>query len=238
MHVNATVEGMREDEDEDTDMALDRELGTNERPDEEMSEDGVLGYVCSLPHVIAWRPQQGTDPATPPIAWGDSFFYYSPAGLLPSSGQPFATITTKDYRDEPACGLGHPGAFRVTIHVGAHAYQQQCGHHPRQAPAPQDVAALDHRQSDVLLPHPAYARLGWLCVRNPAQRTAATTRNLLVLAHRLAGERHQRHVLHQRHVRGSEEPPATGGGGAIALAPPTCCALRASRPTDHAAVSA
>ncbi|WP_337061807.1 DUF6194 family protein [Kineococcus sp. G2] len=158
--------------------------------DEVMNEDEVIDHVCSLPHVVAWRPGAGDD--APPIAWGDSFFYYSPDGLLPSTGQPFATITTKDYPDEPTCGLERPGAFRVNIHVGAHAYEEQCGHHPRRAPAPEDLAVLDYRESDVLLPHPAYARLGWLCVSNPAQRSASAVRGLVVIAHRLAAERHQR----------------------------------------------
>ncbi len=152
-----------------------------------MNEDEVIAYVRSMQHVVAWRPSAGD--GTPEIAWGDTFFYYSPDGRVPGTGQPFATITTKDYPGEPACGLEEPGAFRVNIHAGAHAYARHCGHAPRQAPP---ATTVDHRRHDTVLPHPAYARLGWVCVTNPAQQSGTVTRELLATAHRLAHERHRR----------------------------------------------
>ncbi|PPK92279.1 hypothetical protein CLV92_11525 [Kineococcus xinjiangensis] len=120
---------------------------------------------------------------------GDTFLYYSPDGRVPRAGQPFATAVTKDYPGEPASGLDRPGAFRVNVHAGAEAFEAHCGHGPREASPPDGV---DHRHRDVVLPHPVYARLGWVCVVDPAERSAAATRELLTTAHRLAALRHRR----------------------------------------------
>jgi len=151
-----------------------------------MDEDEVVAYVQSLGGVVAWRPTAGSD--APEIAWGDTFFVYAPDGGVAGAGQPFATIVTKDYPGEPPAGLDRPGAFRVNVHAGADAFRAHCGHGPRDAPPD----AVDHREEDVVLPHPVYARLGWLCVVNPADRSSAATRDLLATAHRLARQRHER----------------------------------------------
>lgn len=63
----------------------------------------VAVWVESLGEVMTLRPKPGD--GSPEVAWGDLFFYYAPDGALPP-GQPFATIVTKDYPDEPAAGLG------------------------------------------------------------------------------------------------------------------------------------
>lgn len=152
-----------------------------------MHEGDVIAYVCSLEHVVAWRPAAGD--GTPEVAWGDTFFYYAPEGRVPRTGQPFATLTTKDYPGEPAVGLDRPGAFRVNVHAGAQAFLQHCGRSPRQAPP---AGSLDDQRPDTVLPHPVYARQGWLCVIGPADRSAASTRELLLRAHRLARRRHRR----------------------------------------------
>ncbi|GAB7191850.1 DUF6194 family protein [Kineococcus sp. NUM-3379] len=150
-----------------------------------MDEEELIGYVRSLGDVVVQRPTAGD--GSPPIAWGDTFFWFSPDGRLPGAGQPFATVVTKDYPGEPACGLDAPGIYRVNVHAGAEAFAAHCGHGPREAPP----AGTDPCRRDVVLPHPAYARLGWVCVVNPAERSAAATRDLLATAHRLARLRHE-----------------------------------------------
>ncbi|MFF4340872.1 DUF6194 family protein [Kitasatospora sp. NPDC001540] len=74
-----------------------------------------------------------------------------------------------------------PGAFRADIAVG----QAELAH-----------CAADTDPSfpadDTLIAHPRYGAAGWLAVTNPAERTAAATRELLRTAHRLARTRHGR----------------------------------------------
>ncbi len=75
--------------------------------------DEIIGYVSGLDGVLALRPQPGD--GTPEIAWGDTFFYYSPDGTVPAKVQPFATIVTKDYPDDVTSRLDRPGFFRLNI---------------------------------------------------------------------------------------------------------------------------
>ena len=151
-----------------------------------MSIDDIMEHVRALEGVLALTPQAGD--GSPEISWGDAFFYYAPDGHVPRA-QPFATIVTKDYPDDPITGPGRPDAFRVNIAVGAVEFARLTGHAP-------GVDAADHDDpvapADVLAPHPVYGHLGWLAVVNPAERTSGTVLHLLTLAHHAARSRHHR----------------------------------------------
>src|SRR5512132_1174990 len=50
------------------------------------------------------------DDGSPEIAWGDTFFFYSPDPNKRDRKSPFATIVTKDYGDfDAASNLNRPG---------------------------------------------------------------------------------------------------------------------------------
>lgn len=94
----------------------------------------------------------------PEISWGGVFFFYlAPDGRVPA-GQPFATIITKDYPAEPSARLDRPGSFRVNIAASRTGQQV----------AP--FAAVDPSTRDQVMPHPAYANLGWVAVRHQPGR--------------------------------------------------------------------
>lgn len=105
----------------------------------------------------------------------------APDGVVPS-GQPFATIITKDYPDEPSAGLDRPGSFRVSVFAGRHA----------EPGATQVASAADPGTPDLLMPHPAYAELGWMGVVDPGERTRDQVLALLEAAHAAALARWQR----------------------------------------------
>lgn len=44
----------------------------------------------------------------------------------------------------------------------------------------------DYTAADVVLPHPFYAPMHWVCIVNPAERTRAQLARLLEAAHMLA----------------------------------------------------
>jgi hypothetical protein len=152
---------------------------------EDMSIDDIIGHVEALGCVLTLSPQPGD--GSPEISWGDVFFYYAPDGVVPNS-QPFATIVTKDYPDDDTSRLDRPGAFRVNVSAGAAEFLTRTGHHPKDSAAP----AIDPSTPDVLIPHPVYGTLGWLCVVNPGPRTTSTIQDLLETAHGLARRRYQR----------------------------------------------
>ncbi|MFI1522950.1 DUF6194 family protein [Kitasatospora cineracea] len=164
-----------------------------------MTMDEIIDFTAGLDGVLTLRPAPGD--GTPEISWGDAFFYYAPDGTLPKTGQPFATVVTKDYPGDTTSRLDRPGAYRVNIAAGKEELAHRTGHTP--APGADDTAgaagaagadgADDSDDSDdTVIAHPVYAAAGWLAVVNPAGRTAEDVRQLLRAAHRLARARYER----------------------------------------------
>jgi len=48
---------------------------------------------------------------------------------------------------------------------------------------PRDGDAAEAESTDVVVPHPVYGALGWVCVVNPGERTTALVLDLLRAAH-------------------------------------------------------
>jgi Family of unknown function (DUF6194) len=148
--------------------------------------DEIISFVGKLDGVLALRPEPGD--GTPEIAWGDTFFYYSPTGVVPEATQPFATIVTKDYPDDDKSELDRPEAFRVNVAAGKEAFVRWTGRAPRDPAENTD----DPSASDVVITHPVYGSLGWLAIKNPGERTDETLRELLNTAYQLARSRYER----------------------------------------------
>ena len=139
-----------------------------------MSMEQILGTVRSLDGVLVLSPGPGSE--FPEVAWGDHFFYYAPDGEIPH-GQPYGTVVTKDYPDDAASHLDEEGRWRVNVHVGRDRFRDLVGADPR------DGAASEVGETDVVVPHPVYGALGWVCVVNPGERTTGLVLDLLRAAH-------------------------------------------------------
>nr|BAV55985.1 hypothetical protein [Actinomadura fulva subsp. indica] len=150
-----------------------------------MTMDEIISFVDDLDGVLALRP--GLGDGSPEISWGDTFFYYSPDGITPTTTQPFATIVTKNYPGDEASRLDRPGAFRVNISAGKGAFIRWTGHAPREP-----ATEVDPSAADTVIAHPVYGSLGWLAVVNPGPRTEAAIRELLGTAYHLARSRYER----------------------------------------------
>ncbi|WP_280345049.1 DUF6194 family protein [Nocardia neocaledoniensis] len=148
-----------------------------------MTIDDLIEFLGSLDGVLILRPEAGS--GAPEISWGDSFCYYAPDGVVPTTVQPFATIVTKQYPDERDTGLDRPGAFRVNIAAGRDAFTAWIGYAPGQAPA-------RPAEADLVFPHPTYGSAGWLAVLDPGERTDDTVRDLLRAAHARARTQFER----------------------------------------------
>ncbi|MFK4104167.1 DUF6194 family protein [Streptomyces sp. NPDC019531] len=135
----------------------------------------IIATVRGFDGALVVVPGPGGD--FPEIAWGDAFFYCAPDGPMPRNTQPYGTIVTKNYPDDQASDLDRPGRWRVNVHVGRTALPGLVGRE-------HDLAA-----ADVVLPHPVYGALGWICVVNPGERTAETVVRLLREAHEAARAR-------------------------------------------------
>lgn len=140
---------------------------------------GLDGALVVLP---------GPGDGTPELAWGDTFFYYAPDGVMPLNVQPYATIVTKNYPGDTASALDGADRWRVNIHVDRASFIEIVGAEPR------DLTVPDHAAPDILMPHPVYGSLGWVAVVNPGERSMATVMSLLGRAHRDAQARYRRRV--------------------------------------------
>ncbi|GAA2635735.1 DUF6194 family protein [Actinomadura fulvescens] len=142
-----------------------------------MTMEEIITFVDGLDGVLTVQPSPGD--GSPELSWGDTFFYYAPDGIVPTT-QPFATIVTKNYPGDESSRLDRPGTFRVNVSAGKDAFAHWTGHTPRD-----DV-------DDTVTAHPVYGSVSWLAVVNPGPRTETATRDLLRTAHQLARARHQR----------------------------------------------
>lgn len=121
-----------------------------------MTIEAIISHLESLDDVHVQRTDKGD--GSPEIAWGDVFLYYSLEGG--PAGQPFATITTKDYPGEPASGLDRPGAFRRNVQASKEVAERV---------GSQRDGDADPAATDVFAPHTTYP--GWLTVIEPVGRT-------------------------------------------------------------------
>ncbi|WP_107658357.1 DUF6194 family protein [Nocardia suismassiliense] len=154
-----------------------------------MTIDEIIDFVAALDGVLTLRPTAGDQ--WPEISWGDTFFYYSPDGVVPTNTQPFATIITKDYPDDQNSRLHRPDTFRVNIAAGKDAFIGHTGYQPREA----DTKDVDHSATDTVIPHPSYGTAAWLAVVNPGTRTDTVTRELLHSAYLRARSRYERRAV-------------------------------------------
>jgi hypothetical protein len=130
-----------------------------------MTHAQIVELVAGWDGVLALTPGPGD--GTPEIAWGDTFFYYAPDGVVPTAVQPFATIVTKDYPGDESSRLGREGVYRVNIHPSRGSFESL------------SVAGADPAELDRIVRHPVYGDLGWLAAVAPAERSLATVRELL-----------------------------------------------------------
>ncbi|WP_167757741.1 DUF6194 family protein [Deinococcus fonticola] len=82
--------------------------------------------------------------------------------------RPFLTVVTTDEHDA-ASNLSRPGVYRLNFPLRPPQYRERFGSPPRPnaewsvLDTGQDYTALD-----VLMPHPIYAPMNWVCILNPS----------------------------------------------------------------------
>jgi hypothetical protein len=123
-------------------------------------------------HLLETFPGIGTDTTTP-----DTFFYAGEDRRLP-----FATLVTRDNDYDNASRLDRPGTFRLNLGIGRETFRALIDDGQ-----PHDLTTLD-----VVMPHPTYGKMFWICVVNPGPETFERLKPLMVEAHALAARREAR----------------------------------------------
>jgi uncharacterized protein DUF6194 len=130
---------------------------------------------------------------------GDWFLFYDPDGVtVPEKRSPFLTLVTGDRYDAASHLDRDADSYRVNLGVGRDSYEALFGKAPRE-PAGYAVidTGWDYTATDVLMPHPFYAPLHWICVVNPGPRTTDQLPGLVEQAYAEAA----RHYDNRRRLR-------------------------------------
>ncbi|MFC3863060.1 DUF6194 family protein [Deinococcus antarcticus] len=103
---------------------------------------------------------------------------------------PFLTLVTRDEYDV-ASRLSRPGVYRLNVPLSPRRYRERFG----SPPAPQADWQLldtghDYTALDVLMPHPIYAPMHWVCILNPSRESFQSSGPLLQEAYGRAARRH------------------------------------------------
>lgn len=111
-------------------------------------------------------------------ASGDYFFFYDPEQVLEADDRfPFVSLVTGDHYDTVSA-LKRPAVFRLNISLSPESFQALFGEKAHENTY--DFTALDQ-----LMPHPAYGKMNWCCVLNPAEATLDQVKFLLAGAYEM-----------------------------------------------------
>jgi hypothetical protein len=124
---------------------------------------------------------------------GDWYLFFDPDGTtVPDQRFPFCTLMTGD-RYDGASHLDRDSAtYRVNLGLDRRGYEDLFGPAPRQAAGYEVIdTGFDYTATDVLMPHPFYAPLHWVCVVNPGPRTGTALGDLLQRAYGIAERAHE-----------------------------------------------
>ncbi len=111
--------------------------------------------------------------------YGYRFFFVGDDHRLP-----FVTIADSDNDYDSVSNLNRDGVFRINIGISKATFQSLLGD--------SSTEKVDYTVLDTFLPHPDYAKQHFVCILNPSQANADTTRQLIIEAHGIAAARRQR----------------------------------------------
>ncbi len=148
-----------------------------------MTPDEVLGYCLDT--------LEGTVLVN---SWGERGIFYNPGGRL-KRGVYVLTVKEKDGENDKSSGLDREGIYRVNLGVRRESF---CGMFGALPPRPGKggvvAMAYDFSAQNVLLPHPVYAWMGWICVLNPSRERFEELKPLIREAYGFAREKFEKRV--------------------------------------------
>ncbi len=154
-----------------------------------MTEEKLARQILDLPGVVSVTASQ--ENGAPEVAWGDSFFFYDPDDSIPADRRfPFATIVIKDYPGfDTASDLDRPGVYRLNLAVGRARFEELFGFPPAGFAANRDT--FDFTVLDQVIPHPVYAKQGWVSILVPGEQAKAQVSALIAHAYQRAKDRYK-----------------------------------------------
>ncbi|WLP93817.1 DUF6194 family protein [Psychrobacter sp. M13] len=122
----------------------------------------------------------------PKTSWGETSLFYNPDNILPN-GVYFCTIKEQDGDNDSASNLNRESVFRLSLGVGKEVYIEVFGATPKR-PAKGETVDIeqDFSQLNLLMPHPIYAWMGWICINSPTNDSFAKMTKYIELSYNRA----------------------------------------------------
>lgn len=112
-------------------------------------------------------------------SWGEKSFFLNPKQQL-KRGTYFATLKEKDGDNDKASHLNREGVFRLNIGISKERYLSLFQILPKR---PAKGCFIDgnynFQKTDIILPHPVYGWMGWICILNPSVQTFEICKDFL-----------------------------------------------------------
>lgn len=122
-------------------------------------------------------------------SWGERGIFYNPGGVL-KRGIYILTIKEKDGENDSRSQLNRDGVWRLNIGLRKSTFRSLFGELPER-PVKGGVVNMpyDFSAIDVIMPHPVYAWMGWICVLNPSGETFERVKSLILESYEYAKEK-------------------------------------------------
>ena len=103
-------------------------------------------------------------------AWGEDSIFYNPDNSL-KRGVYVMTVKQKDGENDKASNLDREGVYRINTCVAKSTFIELFGYIPKRPSKGKVIDMdIDFEELDVIMPHPVYAWMGWICVLNPSEQ--------------------------------------------------------------------
>ncbi|MEL6579770.1 MAG: DUF6194 family protein [Cyanobacteria bacterium J06621_12] len=100
-------------------------------------------------------------------SWGERSYFINP-GMKLKRGSYFATIKSKDGKNDQASCLNRAGVFRLSVGLTSEKYEEIFGLRPSRPPKGGVIAGdFDFQALNTFIPHPVYGWMGWIAINNP-----------------------------------------------------------------------
>lgn len=127
-------------------------------------------------------------------SWGERGIFYNPGRKL-KRGVYVLTVKEKDGENDRSSHLDREGVYRINLGLRQETFRRLFGPPPPRPPKGGTVEMpVDFSQLDILLPHPVYAWMGWICALNPSRRTFEELRPLIQESYQYAKEKYTKRI--------------------------------------------
>ena len=122
-------------------------------------------------------------------SWGERGIFYNPDGVL-KRGVYILTIKEKDGDNDRASHLDRKDVWRINIGVRKQTFRTLFGELPKR-PCKGCIVDMPYEftAKDVIMPHPVYAWMGWICALTPSEATFELLKPYILESYEYAKEK-------------------------------------------------